>query len=229
MFERYVRQTALDDFGELGQTRLSKSTIAIIGAGGVASGAIPLLASCGLKKLKLADFDKVSISNLHRQTLYKENQVEKSKVLLAKKFCEELNSETEIEAFEGKIEVSKTSEEFLKDADIVIDACDNFSARASISEICKNLKKPVIMAAAQFYKSQITIFNDDFYFEDFVPDSSAKTEGSKGLPIFPASASFSGNLAASIAIQSIVKNEKLQGGKFIYFDHSLLKFFEAKL
>ena len=85
------------------------------------------------------------------------------------------------------------------------------------------------MAAASHYKSQICVFNDSFYFENLVADDDAKNEKSLGLAIFPASASFSGNLAASIAIQSIAKNQKLEGGKFIFFEHDSLKFFSANL
>lgn len=69
-FEKYARQTALAGFGEEGQRRLAESAAAVVGAGGVGSGALPLLAASGIGRLAVFDFDAVSETNLHRQTLY---------------------------------------------------------------------------------------------------------------------------------------------------------------
>ncbi|MBO6102169.1 MAG: ThiF family adenylyltransferase [Opitutales bacterium] len=227
--QKYPRQISLENFGEKGQKRLGKTRVCIVGAGGVGSGAIPLLAACGLKKLSILDFDKVSESNLHRQTIYKLSDVSKPKARLAAKFCQELNPQTDFEAHIVKIEDSPACEKYFSGADIVIDACDSFASRSAVSEICRRLKKPVIMAAAGGYVSQITLLNEGFYFGELVGDASAKKEGAEGRPIFPPAAALSGVLAAGVAIKSAAQNLKIEGGRFLNFDHVKMKFFEGSL
>ena len=82
-FEKYARQIALAGFGEVGQRRLADSSVVVVGAGGVGSGALPLLAASGIGRIALVDCDVVSLSNLHRQTIYDAAQVGQSKARVA--------------------------------------------------------------------------------------------------------------------------------------------------
>ena len=93
---RYDRQITLDEVGVSGQEKLSKASVLIIGVGGLGCSAAQYLVGAGIGKIGLMDHDKVSISNLHRQVLYNENNIGKSKALVAQEKLQQLNSEIEI-------------------------------------------------------------------------------------------------------------------------------------
>ena len=78
--ERYSRQTILPELGEEGQKRLSSSRVLLVGAGGLGSPIATYLTAAGIGTLGIADADKVSLTNLQRQTLYRESDIGRSKV-----------------------------------------------------------------------------------------------------------------------------------------------------
>ena len=70
--ERYARHIVLPRFGGAGQNALKAASIAIVGAGGIGSGAIPALAAAGIGRLTIIDDDFVDRSNLQRQPIFRE-------------------------------------------------------------------------------------------------------------------------------------------------------------
>mgnify|MGYP003334260820 CR=1 FL=1 len=85
ILERYSRQIILKNIGVLGQQKLINSKILIVGIGGLGSPILDLLARSGIGKIGIIDHDKIDISNLHRQTLFNEKDINKFKVKAAKK------------------------------------------------------------------------------------------------------------------------------------------------
>src|SRR5256885_16475840 len=81
--ERYARHLMLPDVGEEGQGKLKRGSVLIIGAGGLGSPVSMYLAAAGVGRIGLADFDKVDITNLHRQILYGTSQVGQPKLSAA--------------------------------------------------------------------------------------------------------------------------------------------------
>ncbi|MBO6102030.1 MAG: ThiF family adenylyltransferase, partial [Opitutales bacterium] len=126
---RYARQTGLSGFGEKSVEVLKNTKMVVVGAGGVGSALLPILAGAGVGKILVADGDRVSISNLHRQTLYTEKQVGQSKARLAAERLSSINSEVEISVFEKFLNSREDVLEILKGADMCIDASDNFKTR----------------------------------------------------------------------------------------------------
>ena len=228
-FARYQRQIALENFGLEAQKNLKNSRAVLAGAGGVGSAAAGLLAGSGLGRLDIVDCDEVSMTNLHRQTIYKEAQAGMPKAELAAKFAAELNGQCQTRAVYKKIQDPAEFAQFLRGADICIDATDSFSARFADSDACKSMGIPLVYAAAKGFVSQIVLFGGDFYLGDLVADKAAKAEEPQELPIFPASAHFSGVLAAGIAIRALSKTEKFCPGKILSFDFSACKFKEISL
>ena len=228
-FARYRRQIALESFGLEAQKNLKNSRAVLVGAGGVGSAMAGLLAGSGLGRLDIVDCDEVSMTNLHRQTIYKEAQAGQPKAALAAKYAAELNSQCQANALYKKIQDPCEFAKFLRGANLCIDATDSFSARFAVSEACQSLNLPLVYAAAKGFVSQVVLFGDNFYLGDIVADKSAKSEEPQGLPIFPASAHFSGVLAAGIAIRFLSKTEKFCPGKILSFDFSAGKFKEINL
>jgi len=155
---RYSRQTMLSEIGEDGQRKIRQSSVLVIGAGGLGSAVCTYLVAAGIGKLFIIDADTVSIDNLQRQVLYRENQVGKPKSITAQKSLQGLNSDVEIIAIQDYFS-AKNAEELVKNIDIVIDACDNFKTRYLINDICVALDKPFIYGAISEFSGQLSVFN----------------------------------------------------------------------
>ena len=89
--ERYARHIVLPRFGGAGQNRLKGANIAVVGAGGIGSGAIPALAAAGIGRLTVIDSDAVNRSNLQRQPIFRDDQVGGRKAKLAADFAMAIN------------------------------------------------------------------------------------------------------------------------------------------
>ena len=122
-FQKYARQTALEDFGADGQRRLSAAKVALIGAGGVGSGALPILAGAGVGVLAVFDPDAVSAHNLHRQTIYRFADIGKPKAPLAAEYAAALNPDVRVLSFEEKFCESCAGK--IAGFDFCIDATDS--------------------------------------------------------------------------------------------------------
>lgn len=78
--ERYSRQLLLNQIGVAGQEKLSKSSVLVVGAGGLGSPIIQYLAAAGVGKIGVIDYDVVEGSNLQRQVIHNESNINKPKV-----------------------------------------------------------------------------------------------------------------------------------------------------
>ena len=155
---RYSRQIMLSEIGEAGQRKIRQSSVLVVGAGGLGSAVCPYLVAAGIGQLFIIDADTISIDNLQRQVLYRENQVGKSKAMEAKKSLQKLNLEVKITAFDEYFSPENAAE-LVKNVDIVIDACDNFKTRYLINDVCVNLDKPFIYGAISEFCGQVAVFN----------------------------------------------------------------------
>ena len=156
--ERYSRQTMLNSFGEEGQRKMARSAVLVIGVGGLGSAVCTYLTAAGIGKLRMVDSDIVSLHNLQRQVLYRENQIGKSKVLEAEKQLRFLNSTVEIEAVNDYFDENNAID-LIKDVDIVVDATDNFKSRYLINDVCVGLEKPFVYGAISEFTGQLAVFN----------------------------------------------------------------------
>jgi len=155
---RYSRQIMLSEIGEEGQQKIRQASVLVVGAGGLGSAICPYLVAAGIGQLLIIDVDTVSIHNLQRQVLYRENQIGMSKAIEAKRSLQRLNSEVKITAFHDCFS-HENAAEIVKKADIVIDACDNFKTRYLINDVCVRLDKPFIYGAISEFCGQLAVFN----------------------------------------------------------------------
>lgn len=132
---RYERQILINKIGEKGQDKLLKSKVVVIGTGGLASPVLTYLACAGVGTITIVDYDTVSESNLNRQFLYKENDIGKQKVKIAKETLNGLNSNIRIKTICEKVD-EKNINQLINGADVVIDCVDNVETRLIVNRAC---------------------------------------------------------------------------------------------
>ncbi|MED5437490.1 MAG: ThiF family adenylyltransferase, partial [Pseudomonadota bacterium] len=101
--EKYSRQLILREIGSEGQKRINQSKVLIIGLGGLGSSVLQYLSSAGVGMIGIVDHDKIQLSNMNRQVIYKDNDIGKNKVDIAEKFSKELNPSINIKKYRTKI------------------------------------------------------------------------------------------------------------------------------
>lgn len=155
--ERYDRQDMLPEIGSEGQEKLRRAKVLIVGAGGLGSPISLYLTGAGVGTLGLMDEDTVSVSNLHRQVLYAENETGMLKTERAAERLRALNAEVEIRTYPCRL-TAENAAEIIAEYDIVVDACDNFATRYLISDTCMALHKPYVYGAIQGFCGQVSVF-----------------------------------------------------------------------
>jgi len=155
---RYNRHIMLPQIDVVGQQKLLDAHIAIIGMGGLGSPAATYLCTAGIGRLTLVDHDAVEISNLQRQIVHRESQLGINKTHSAKHALLELNSEISIECIDHRLDEAALSQ-LASEADLVIDATDNFATRYLINKVCCDSGTPLVTGAAIRFEGQLTVFD----------------------------------------------------------------------
>ena len=158
MEDRYARQLWLPEIGAAGQARMAQTRVLLVGVGGLGSPVAQYLVGMGIGTLGLVDDDVVSVSNLHRQILYSEQQVGKPKVACAAARLRGLNSEVSIEEHPGRF-TPEVADAMLASYDMVVDGCDNFATRFAIDEACARRGIPYIYGAVCGFEGQASVFH----------------------------------------------------------------------
>jgi len=156
--KRYLAHINLKNIGVIGQKKIINSKILIIGLGGIGSPVATYLAAAGVKNIGIVDFDKIEISNLHRQILFSEKDIGSFKTKITKKKILEINSKAKVLDFNLKINKNNITN-IAKNFDYIIDGTDNFSAKITINDYCKKLKKKLITGAISKFTGHIFFFN----------------------------------------------------------------------
>ena len=135
MSKRYARQIALADVGAEGQAKLGRARVLVVGLGGLGCPAALYLATSGIGRLVLNDFDRVDETNLPRQILYRPEDVGALKVEAAKKRLTALNPDVEVVVLAERLD-GAALEAAVGDVDVVLDGTDNFAARFAVNRAC---------------------------------------------------------------------------------------------
>ncbi|HSC15425.1 MAG TPA: HesA/MoeB/ThiF family protein [Gammaproteobacteria bacterium] len=160
MSKRYARQIALADVGADGQAKLGRARVLVVGLGGLGCPAALYLATSGIGKLVLNDFDRVDETNLPRQILYAPDDVGALKVEAAKKRLNSLNPGVEVVALAERLD-GAALEAAVGAVDIVLDGTDNFAARFAVNRACVARRVPLVSGAAVRVEGQIAVFPND--------------------------------------------------------------------
>lgn len=143
---RYMRQTSLPDVGESGQAAIRAAHVLVVGVGGLGSPVLQYLVGAGVGRLTLVDDDIVTLSNLHRQTLFREADVGQSKAQIAAQTLRALNTDCVIQPYENPLDPSNASA-LVAQSTLVLDCADSFATSYILSDTCKTLGVPLISAS----------------------------------------------------------------------------------
>jgi adenylyltransferase/sulfurtransferase len=156
--EKFSRQIILKNIGALGQKKILNSKVLIIGMGGLGCPVAEFLTRSGIGKLGIVDCDIVSASNIHRQSLYDEKDLNKLKIKVAQKKLKNINSKTKINAFAVKFN-NTNADKIIKNYDYIVDGTDNFKSKFLINDLSLKNKKFLVTGAISKFDGHIFTFN----------------------------------------------------------------------
>ena len=156
--ERYSRQIILKDIGILGQKLISKAKILVVGAGGLGCPIAEYLSRAGIGTLGIVDFDKVQLSNIHRQSMYNTKDIGKFKVDVVQKKIKLINPLVKIKKIKKKIN-EKNIKNIVSKFDIIVDGSDNFKTKFLLNKYSIKFKKFYISGAISKFDGHIFTFN----------------------------------------------------------------------
>ena len=232
--ERFSRQIILKNIGILGQKKIIRSKVLIIGMGGLGCPAAEFLLRAGVGTLGIVDPDSVDLSNIHRQSLYDLRDLKKSKVIVAKKKLKKINSNANINCY--KIRLNKHNySKIIKKYDYILDGSDNFKTKFLINDFSKKNKKFLVSGAINKFDGHIFIFdfNDkrtpcirSFFQEREVSDDilNCEYEGILGTV-----AGIVGTIQANEILKKVLNIGKNPSGHILILDLLNLNFRKVKL
>ncbi len=144
---RYARQQILPEIGESGQASLAKASVLVVGAGGLGCPALQYLTGAGVGAITIVDGDVVSLSNLHRQVLFRESDVGESKARIAVQTLNALNSGVAFAAIDQPLTPANV-DALIDGQTVVLDCADSFAASYILSDACLEAGIPMISASA---------------------------------------------------------------------------------
>ena len=156
--ERYSRQIILKKIGIIGQKRLLKSRVLIVGAGGLGSPIAIYLAALGIGKIGIIDKDNIEISNLSRQIIFSTNDLKKNKSSTAINKLRRINPDIQLKSFNERL-TKKNINQIGKNYDFIVDGSDNFRTRYLINDYCLKNKKILVSGAISKFDGQVYTFN----------------------------------------------------------------------
>ena len=232
--ERFSRQIILKNIGILGQKKILNSKVLIIGMGGLGCSVAEFLTRSGVGTLGIVDHDLVSRSNIHRQSLYNEKDLGKSKVKIAKKKLKNINSNTKVNVFNFKLD-KKKFEKIIKNYNYIVDGTDNFTAKFLINDLSFKYKKFLVTGAISKFDGHIFTFNFNkkkyaclrcFYQEETISDDilNCEFEGILGTV-----AGIIGTMQANEVLKKILNIGQNLNGFILILDLLNLNFRKVKL
>lgn len=205
---RYSRQVMMRNIRESGQVKLANAKVVVVGAGGLGCFVLNELVLAGVGNLKIIDHDDVSITNLNRQFIYREEDLGKSKVELSVKYLKERNSDVNICGVNTLL-TQVNVDELLKDADIVVDCVDNVETRLIVNDYCVEHDIPLIEGAINGLYGFVMAIKKEYPCLRCIGYENTKLKGENEA--LAAAVGMVGSIQALEAIKIIVGMEPLYG------------------
>jgi len=156
--QRYSRQIVLKDVGLVGQKKIFNAKVLVVGVGGLGCPVTDYLSRAGVGTIGVIDFDKVNLSNIHRQNLYNSKDIGKYKVDAVKEKIKLINPFTKIITYKKKI-FEKELNNIINNYDIIVDGSDNFKTKFLLNKYSIKYKKILIAAAISKFDGHVFTFD----------------------------------------------------------------------
>lgn len=229
---RYSRQIMLPQIDIEGQQKLLAAKVLIVGAGGLGSPASIYLAAAGVGQITIYDDDEVDLSNLQRQIAHHMNDIGADKVISTQQTLKKLNPEVKVIAVKQRLAGEMLSIE-VKNADIVLDCCDNFSTRFAINAACVEHQTPLVSGAAIRFEGQVTVFtpgtNDSPCYNCLYTDNGEEMQNCATNGVVAPITGIIGSIQAMEAMKLIINIEETLTGRLLLLDALSMQWNEMKL
>lgn len=207
-FIRYSRQLMLPGFGEAAQLKLKQSKVLLIGCGGLGHAASQYLVSSGIGQLTLVDGDKVELSNLQRQLLFRDSDKGFNKAKIAARQLKQLNPYVQIGA-DDQYFSADNADALLAQADWVLDCTDNFKSRKLINQLCQQHQISLLSAAAIAQQGQLMLWpfahNQSPCYSCLFPELTDQSGNCSSLGVLAPLLGIIGAMQAMLLIQQIIQ------------------------
>jgi len=155
--ERYSRHLLIPEVGALGQRRLRRAKVLVLGAGGLGSPALLYLAAAGVGTIGIVDSDAVERSNLQRQVVHTEQSIGMPKTQSAAEAVARVNPDVHVVRHDVRLS-RETVREVFAGYDLVLDGTDNFATRYLVNDACALMHLPYIWGSIFRFEGQISVF-----------------------------------------------------------------------
>ena len=230
-FNKYYKQLILKKIGIIGQKKILKSKVLVIGAGGLGCPLILYLTYSGVGNIGIVDHDKVEISNLSRQILFTKKDIGKYKTEICKKTIKNIDKKIQVKIFKNRLN-EKNINKIAKRYDIICDGTDNFETRFLISDYCIKNKKILVSSAINRFDGQLYKF--DFRgktpcYRCFMPQAPREELNCETDGVMTTLAGIAGSLQANEVIKSILNIKNDMNGNIMVFNALSTNFRKIKL
>jgi sulfur-carrier protein adenylyltransferase/sulfurtransferase len=216
---RYNRQIILPEVGSNGQQKLQQAKVLIIGAGGLGVAVLPYLVAAGIGEIGIIDDDRIEVSNLQRQVIYKSSSVGKSKVLEAAAMALALNPSIKVNAITQKLD-SKNAISLFEKYDIIVDATDNLNTKYLINDACCLTKKPFVYGSVYKFEGQVSVFNYENgpTYRCLFPEEINEARNCNDAGVMGISVGIIGMFQANEVLKMVLKMGELLSGKLLVYN-----------
>ena len=224
--DRFSRQVMLEEIGYGGQIKLKNSKICVVGVGGLGNPITSRLVAMGVGTLRIVDRDVIELSNLHRQTMYDEDDVGQVKVEVAAKKLKKLNPDCKIESLAVSVN-DYTALDVIEGCDVVIDALDSVNARYALNKACVTHNIPFVTGAAVGVSGQAftVIPKQSACYYCMFPDLNEDTMPTCSLEgVHPSILSLVGGIEVAEAVKIILGKKPSLSERILHIDLETLDF-----
>jgi molybdopterin-synthase adenylyltransferase len=224
--KRYHRQMMIKGFGQEGQKKLKNTRVFVAGVGGLGSPAATYLAVAGFGHLTIADLDVVDLSNLNRQILHWDKDINEVKVKSGYEKLHGMNKEIDITTFHGRIDEDNVFD-LTRDHDIIIDAMDNFPTRFLLNRAALKHRIPFVHASVWGLEGRMTTImpGKTPCLECVFPHVPPK----EVFPILGATPGVLGTLQVTEAVKVVLGIGRTLANRLLVYDGEYMEFHEMEI
>jgi molybdopterin/thiamine biosynthesis adenylyltransferase len=230
---RYSRHILLNEIGIEGQERITGSHALIVGAGGLGSPVALYLGSAGVGEITVIDDDTVDMTNLQRQIAHTSDRVGQPKVESIRAAISAINEQVKVNTVQARADAELLNE-WVAQADVVLDCCDNFATRHAINAACFEHGKPLVSGAAIRFDGQICVYdsrsaNSPCYACLFPPDTDFEETRCATMGVFAPLVGIIGSMQAAEALKLLSGAGKPLTGRLLMLDGRSMEFTEIAI